>query len=453
MSERIDAMADAANGEPISSDWLDQLRMGSFRGVPFHVDSLDWTLGDNVVLREYPFQDLPTVFRMGRAAEEIKFSAYVIGSDYHLQRDALIEALTGSGLLMHPTAGTMRVFVNGKFTIKENPTAEGGMARFELCFVVAETRRYPAGVPNTQQAAAKKADAAKAASVGAFAASFDLTGKPGWAADRVVARITDSVGAVWATMGNVTAGLDDFTSTAIGNYQALRDGLTTLVRQPRLLADAVATLFTLPSDISTAAARDFAAAFESLFDVSKRVTKKDFEVSLVPAVGAGLVMYGTGNADTLSLATPARLQLAALCDTSDQLIESLAVAGWAQAISTAELTSYDDALALRSKLNDQCTRLLLRASTALASDSLPDSAWHDAMLGLMGAALADIRDRSRDLARFTTYTPDGWMPVWLVSYKLFGTADYADEILAMNPHITHPLLVPPGKALRIMRHD
>jgi len=433
--------------------WLDLLQPASFRGVAFQVEGIEHQAGDNVVLREYPFQDLPTVFRMGEGAEEIKFSAYVIGDDYMDQRDRLREVLTGEGVLIHPTAGTMRVFVSGKYTIKENPTAEGGMARFDLAFVRAEVRRYPTGITNTPQTAKDKATAAKAASVDAFASGFDLTNKPGWAADRAVARITDSVSAIWANMSKVTGGMGDFTSAAIGNYQSVRDGLSSLVRQPRLLGNAVANLFALPTDISSAAARDFAASFEGLFDMGKRVSKKDFEVSVMPAVGAGLVMYGTGNSTGLGLDTPARRQLAVLNDTSDQLVESLALAGWVQAIAAADLTSYDDALALRGKVNDQATRLLLRASTQAASDTLPTSSWHDATMAMLSASLADIRDRSRDLARLTTYTPDGWMPVWLVSYRLFGTVAYADEILDMNPHITHPLLVPPGKPLRVMRHD
>lgn len=433
--------------------WIDLLQPASFRGVPFQVDTIEHQAGDNVVLREYPFQDLPTVFRMGEAAEEIKFSAYVIGDDYMDLRDRLREVLTGEGVLIHPTAGTMRVFVAGKYALKENPTAEGGMARFDLTFVRAEVRRYPTGVTNAPQTAKDKATAAKAASVDAFAAGFDLTGKPGWVADRVVARVTDSVSAAWDTMSTVTSGLGDFSNAAIGNYQALRDGLTGLVRQPRLLGSAVASLFNLPTDITTAAARDFAASFESLFDMGTRVNRKDFEVSLMPPVGSGLVMYGTGNADALGLSTPARSQLAVMSDTSDQLFEGLALTGWVQAIAASDLTSYDDALALRAKVNDQAVRLLMRASTQAASESLPDSAWHDAMLALLTASLADITDRSRDLVRLTTYTPDGWMPVWLVSYRLFGTVAYADEILDMNPHITHPLLVPPGKPLRVMRHD
>lgn len=433
--------------------WLDQLQMASFRGVEFQVDGIDVSAGDNVVLREYPFQDLPTVFRMGEAAEEIKFSAYVIGEDYIEQREALRLVLSGEGVLVHPTAGSIRVFVAGKFAIKENPTAEGGMARFDLTFVRAQTRRYPAGTVSTPAAAAVAAQAADTSSADEFVSSFDLSDKPGWAVDRAVARVNESVAGVWGQIKSVTAGVSDFSNTMIGNYQALRDGLNDLVRTPRLLAAALTQLFALPGDLSAAAARDFKAAFEGLFDMSSKVDQTDFTVSVMPAVGAGLVMYGAGNATVLDLATPARAKLEALNTASDQLIESLAVSGWVQAVAAMDLTSYDEALALRATLAAQCTRLLLRASNAPASEGLPDSAWHDAMLALLTAGLRDIQARSRNMARMESFTPGAWMPVWAVSYRIFGTAAYADEILALNPHITHPLLVPPGKALRIMRHD
>ena len=74
------------------------------------------------------------------------------------------------------------------------------------------------------------------------------------------------------------------------------------------------------------------------------------------------------------------------------------------------------------------------------------------MIGLQTAALRDLQQRSRDLVRLTTYTPQAWVPVWQLSFELYGTASYADEILEMNPHIRNPLLVPPGRALRIVNH-
>lgn len=433
--------------------WLDQLQPASFRGVRFHVDTIEHHAGDNVVLREYPFQDLPTVFRMGEGAEEIKLAAYVVGSDYTAQRDALRQVLTGSGELVHPTAGTLRVFVAGKFTIKEAPTAEGGIARFDLVFVRAEVRRYPVGVTNTPEQAEQAAQAAEAASVDSFAATFDVASVPGWAADRALARLTETVTTVWDTVKAFAAAKDDFSNALIGDYQQLRDSLASLVRQPRALAQGMDRLFAVPADLAPDQARSLAAGYASLFDLGPRLGNRAFEVRVVPPVGGGLVMFGAGSAVAQALPSPARTQLAGLTGALDQLTETLATSAWARAVARVELAGYDDALALRNQVNTQCTRLLLRASTTLnttaAYDNLPGSPWHDAVLAVLRTSLGDLQTRGRVLARTSSYTPTGWLSIWSVSYLLYGSAQYADELLAMNPHITHPLLVPPGVALRV----
>ena len=429
--------------------WLDTLQMASFRGVPFHVETIDHSAGDHIVLREYPFQDLPTVFRMGEAAEEIKFSAYVIGDDYTDQRDALRRVLTGEGVLVHPTAGSMRVFVAGKYSIKEAPTAEGGMARFDLTFIRAESRRYPAGAANAQATATAAAAAAKKAARDAFAAQWSIADQPGWVADRAADRVKSSIEKTWDKLASATKDLQEFSSDLIASYQELRDNVDELLRTPRNLADSVATLFELPGELSNAVARDLQSAFSWVFNVKDRITGNDFEVISMPPIGTGLVMYGTGNAEVLGVDSATRSRLAALTSVSDLFIESLATAAYVEATAAVDLAGYDDAMTLRATIHAQCLRLLTDASASSAPAGLPASSWHDAMLALHTSALADLQTRSRDLVRLTSYTPEAWTPVWLISYRLFGTADYADEILAMNPHITHPLLVPPGRALRV----
>jgi prophage DNA circulation protein len=453
MSPRFDAIAESQLVDGEAPYWLDQLRECSFRGVPFKVDTVEWTAGDNVVLREYPFQDLPTVFRMGAAAQEIKFSAYLIGPDYHLQRAALMDALTGEGVLMHPTAGAMRVFVAGKFTVKENPSAEGGMARLDLHFVRAEARRYPAGAPNTQATASDKAEAAKMAAAGSFASQWSVERKPGWAAQQAVARIKAGVDGVIGPIRTAAAGLNSFISEVNASYRALVDGLDALVSAPRQLADAVSQIYRLPTDLSNAAARDFQAAFAWGLNLDQALPKKPFEVSVMPPVGAGLVMYGTGLATAAPGGSVGQQQLAELLAAGDQFLETLATAVYVQATAALELGNYDEALAMRKAVHNQLVRLMQAASTAEPAATVPAESWHDAMQALHGAALADLQARSRDLVRLTTYTPESWQPVWYVSYRLYGTAAYVDEILAMNPHIRHPVLVPPGRPLRIVRHD
>jgi prophage DNA circulation protein len=442
--------------------WYDQLTTASFRGVAFQVDTIDVTAGDNTVLREYPFQDLPTVFRMGEGVEELKFSAYVIGDDYMEQRDALRQVLTGEGVLIHPTAGAIRVYVAGKFTIKENPTAEGGMARFDLTFVRAEARRYPVGVTSTPVIAKLAAATAAAAAKNQFAAAFSLARAPSWVAARLLGNFQSSLGGVWGQLKGVAGGLGDFNSALIGNYQDLRANLEDLVHTPRALASSIADLFTIPGEISQAVARDFRSAFAWGFDLRSQLAQTDFETLVVPApagsgragVGdAALVLFGTGDARALGSASTARGQLDQLVAASDQLFETLALSAYVQAAAAVELEGYDEAMAMRQAVNSQCTRLLLAASSAAAPSALTSTSWHDAVQALHTAALGDLQARSRDLVRLTSYTPPGWESVWSISYKLFGTADYADEILAMNPAIRHPLLCPPGQPLRIVRHD
>jgi prophage DNA circulation protein len=432
--------------------WLDDLRQASYRGVPFQVDTVSHEAGDNIVLREYPFQDLPTVLRMGEAAEEIKFSAYVIGRDYTRARDALREALKGDGELVHPTVGTLRVVVAGKYRISEAPTAEGGMARFDLAFVRAQPRRYPAGPQASSATATAQAKAAKKAARERFGAQWGLDGQPGWAAEQMVDRVKKSLETVWGPLSDASKTLGDFNAEVIGSYAALRTGLDYLMRTPRQLADHVATLFELPGELTNAAARDLQKAFAWVFDVQQRIADTGFEVKVMPAIGAGLVMFGNVHASALAVDSVGRRQLAQGHAASDALFETLATAAWVEALRWVELTSYDDAMALRRTVHAQCVRLLKAGSAAAAPSTLPGSNWHDAVAGMMAAALAELQERSRTLVRLTSFTPQQWMPVWLVSYQLYGTAQYADEILGLNPHIEHPLLVPPGQALRVAQH-
>lgn len=163
-------------------------------------------------------------------------------------------------------------------------------------------------------------------------------------------------------------------------------------------------------------------------------------------------MLGLGDPDALGVDTAARAQLARLNASIDGLVEASATAAWVDAVAGAELDGYEQALEMRALIHSQARRLLEGASATVAPAELPATNWHDSLQALLTAALADLQARSRDAVRLSSYTPDQWMSVWSVSHRLYGTALYAEEILRMNPHVEHPLLVPPGRALRVVRH-
>jgi len=435
--------------------WMDQLQPAAYKDVGFHVDTIDVTAGENLVVREYPFQDLPTVFSMGKAAEEIRFSAYVIGDDYIDQRESLRDALMGDGgVLIHPTAGRIRVRVASKFRITENPTAEGGIARFELHFVRAEARRYPVAVDSLGTLASNAANKAKDAAVDDFSNRFNLLGQPGWVNDKILSHLDAVLGTTWDSISAASQGLSDFQSGIIGAYQQLRSGLDDLVSTPRALADQIGLLFALPADLKSVGTAGFQDAFKGLFDVGSKVIDTSFQQRIVPATPDAdhPVIFGQGDPAALTLPSSARTNLLTLRGAVNNLINTLAVASYVDVLAQTDLTSYDSTLAMRKAIYDQCTGLLTAASSSSAPASLPSSNWHDAMLALLSAALADLQTRSVNATRLMTWTPQRWMPIWVVSYELYGTTQYADEVMQLNPHITHPLLVPPGRALKVLRH-
>lgn len=431
--------------------WLDQLQQASWRGVPFHVDSVEVRAGDNVVLREYPFADLPSVYRMGAAAETIKFAAYVIGPDYREQRDQLRQALTGEGVLVHPTAGSMRASVADLFTMTEAPLREGTVVRFDLTFVRAEVRTYPANRVQTQAVARAAAKEAKAAAVDQFGAEFSVVGAPAWVQQQVIGRLGDVTAGVWGQLKGVTSGLSGYTDSIVGSYQVLRDGLVDLVSTPAALAGAVGELFTLPDDLKSGFGASFMSAYQSVFGVGSKTSSADVETVVQPGAGQP-AMFGQGASADLYVGTEARQQLERLNGAADRLVNVLALGAWVEAMASDDLAGYDSVMAQRRWLYERCTGLLQEASAGTASASMPSSNWHDAVLQLLTTAQADMVARGADRARLSAFTPKVCMSIWQLSYLLYGSADWADELMAMNPHITHPLLVPAGRAVRVVQH-
>lgn len=431
--------------------WLDQLQPASWRGVSFEVDSVEIKAGDNVVLREYPFADLPSVFRMGAAAETIHFSAYVIGPDYQARRDELRQVLTGEGVLVHPTAGSMRAFVADAYKMTEAPLREGTVVKFDLTFVRAEVRTYPAPKANTQAQATQAAEAAKAASVDQFASEFSLTGAPAWVQERVIDRLGSLTDGVWGQIKGVTAGLSDYTDQAAGAFQVLRGGLLDLVKTPAGLAGSVRELFALPDELAEGAGALFQSAYQSVFGLGSKVQRNDFETVQQPTLTKP-AMYGLGSVDDLDMDTGARAQLARLNGAADRLVNSLALAAWVQAVAADDLAGHEAVLAQRRWLYDRCTGLLQEASTSSTYLSQPAANWHDAMLAMMTACLADLMQRGANRARLSAYVPQVCMSIWQLSHLLYGTTDWADELMANNPHIQHPLLVPAGLPVRVVQH-
>src|SRR5580765_6013376 len=108
----------------LHNEWRDTLRIASFRGAFFHVESSGRQSGRRTVVHQYPKRNLPYAEDMGREAVHWQFTGYIILNDKRLQaaanhgratvapyadliaqRNALVNALEqdGPGELIHPS--------------------------------------------------------------------------------------------------------------------------------------------------------------------------------------------------------------------------------------------------------------------------------------------------------------------------------------------------------------
>tara|TARA_R110002074_G_scaffold253081_2_gene425063 strand:- start:10228 stop:11418 length:1191 start_codon:yes stop_codon:yes gene_type:complete len=392
--------------------WKDRLRPGSFRGVPFKVDTMGGAGGRRLVVTEYPKRDKPNVEDMGRQGHRYSLNVYVLGADYEAERDKLIEALhvDGAGTLVHPTIGNIEVCA-GDFSYEESKS-EGGICRFTLAFVEAGENQYPAATTDTRASVASSAVSAKADLAAAFAKGFLVINQPGFVLDGAAMQLSDFA----ALLGGLRTGLRGGAETARTDFAGQ---VSAVLADPEAVAtgDTPGTVASLLSGFRSVATDEAGQA--GLRDVSSFA---DTLQSPPPITPSRLIQAGNTSALTTLMAGSALVERSLLA-------------------STLDFTSYDDAAALRQRLTGDLN------DTALAAADRGDDLSFRALRRLASSVSADLTARGGSLARLTTYTRPQVLPAAVVAYELYGDASRAEELLARNK-VAHPLFLPAtGQAL------
>ena len=418
--------------------WLKRLKPASWRGLPFLEDTTDYSQGDATVLRQFPFQDKPTIFSMGGEAGEIKLEMTLAGHDYLDQRDRMEAALRGEGVLVLSSRGAMRCWVHGKINTKESLLADGGVARISVTFIQAEARRYP-----TNEAAQAEQTHAAAADVAAqipsdFAANWGFSGTGGYVREQAASSLSTTLATVTTQFTPAFATLepDAYTQWAV-DARLLDVQQASLISQPLALATGYLRLFDVGQDLPNAQA-------QRLFYASATLWRNDS----APLVAQTASPY----------ATPSRAQARANAWALHDMVQRAAVVLGARCLVQLDLQSFDRGLQLRREFNNQLSTVIHASTTRLAARGMAYPAigvnpMYQALCALQGSVLQTLQAASQTLGRVSSYTPTQWESCVLVSYKLYGTMAYAGEIYRNNPHVQHPLLCPPGVALRVVEHD
>ncbi len=395
--------------------WRDRFSdVASFRGVVFRVQSHRLPLGRSVQVHTYPGRDDAYPEDLGGIPLEFTIEALVIGLDYDLQRDRLIEACnrSGHGTLVHPYYGTLEAVCQpGSMT---ESTREGGLARFSLKFVRWSPPSSPRASAATSPAVMLAADGAIASATEDFLRVWSVSGLPGFVEASAVKLVKDATSVIESQVKSVT-GYSLTVSTTLRSLQSLADAAAAVRDPERLVAE------------MTARIRDASGMGDvnSAIRFARRMSNWGDDHMAVP---------GTTRSRQAEARNQAALQ---------GIVRRTSLAEMARLTQRAELGSRDEALALRGRMFDE-----FEAEITAAGDIRDDAAYL-ALRDLQSALVRDLDARGARLPSVATVTPAGPVPSLVAAHRYYGDVSREAELVAHNG-IRHPGFIPGGSPLEIL---
>ena len=384
-------------------DWRKNLQQGMFKNVPFHISSHEYSSGRRHVDHEFPSKEQGNSEDLGKSLPRFSMSLYVLGDDYFVQRDALIEALNseGAGELIHPYLGRHEVQA-GPFTMSES-VQDGRIARFSVQFITAGTARFPASALDGFSAVNSTALKALEVVGDGFSASIDLLTAPARITEEAadfVRGAADLLTGINRKLGTVTAAASD-TELAL---QDIRSNVFSLLNSPRELS------------------RRFNNAFASLL-VSASDQKE---------LSRALFFEGLDE----DQGPPGSLRYRSQRALRNLIIEQ-SLSYQAMSAIRGEYLSTQEALNVRDFLNRNIDAQLNRVDDDVVFQSIKDL-----------QVEVNRAFPPPSVGQVLTYTPAQSLPAIVIAYQLFGGIE-KEEIIIQQNKIRHPGFVPGGQEIEI----
>lgn len=400
----------------------------SFRGAPFFVDEAEMSGGRRTVEHQFPLRNKAFVEDLGQRNHHFTVTGYVIGDDYLSQKRALQAALDGvdvegPGTLVHPYEGQLTAICD-TYSVRER-RGEGAFATFTINFIETPAQApSPAIEVDTAGRVATSADAAITASKAELVAKYDTAGLPSSALASAETALKNAAAGLQAKLAPAVRAAEQLASPVVRTAEELADAadsvtqqIATLGAKVRILTAQASSLVRQPAELFDS----FRGAINSLADAAEAAPGAVMD-ALVEAYGIDL---GRAVPEITRTRRRERANQLALTGALRQVIA-------VEAARLAPLVPYksiEDATTARGKVVALLDDLALTAGdTAYPTIVTLRS---DVMRAIPG---------SRALARVITIELREPIPVDVLAYRLYGSVDLADDIIARNK-IRHPLFV------------
>ncbi len=390
-----------------------QYREASFRGVSFHWRDGDDEVGRRVATHTYPLRDSTMSEDLGKKPARVRMKGFVLGADFLARSERLIKVCQqpGPGVLVHPLLGSLRVICLG--CRPSYSTSRKGMVSFELEFVEEGENRYPAANQDYAVLAAAQAAASQEVFQALLAQGLELDG-PSWLLDTVL-----------SDMGLVISTLE----TVVRRVGA---GSGPVARVASLLDQAKDTLEQAAPQSADEAAH-----------LLGRVMAGLVELAPGPRLAASLSL-GAFDLQPLPRTTATRRRQADNRASLGEAVRRLALALGVQAAMERDYSSRDQALAERRRLVEMIDQL--QEEAAARGDDQGFEALRE-LLAALERGFAQVR------APLTTRveTPPLALPALVLAYQRYQDIGREADILARNPQVRHPGMLPAGELVEVAR--
>ena len=376
------------------AEWTDDFREGSFRGVPFFVDSHEFNFGRRRVEHEFPTKDQGNSEDVGKKLPGYNLNIYVLGDDYFEKRDALTDALEqeGAGILIHPYLGRKSVQV-GTVTLSER-AQETRIARFSVNFSEAGVDKFPQEEQDIFEQVLDFAESVGDATEEVFDAAFSVINAPArvaQAAESLVSDIADFVDGIAKKIGTSAQAIADV-SFAIRN---IKSDVSALVSTPDQLASR------------------FRASFGLLFDATSDLKNLSRELSTISQTRFDPIV-SPGDTPTTKRLKGNQLAL-------ENLMIELSLESQARAAIQGNYISVNEAIDIRD---------LLLGDIESHLDDVTDDDLFQRLKDLQVSAANGLPPPG--VGEIVTFTPKTTLPALVIAYQLFKNIDKADEIVSQN---------------------
>lgn len=238
---------DTSGASWAGGSWAQQLQPGSWRGVPFVLDSGDTAAGRRVAIHEYPYRDETWAEDLGKLPRRFAIQAWVVGDDCYQQRDAMLAACeqSGAGTLVHPTLGSIECVLL-EFQTSDR-RERGRVVEFQFAFIVAGDVKFPSTALATAQnvkAAAAKLTTASASDLGTTLSSIGAIAKSATATVSKYTAIASSIVGDASRVFNSVRGLTGFFGRYSSGSRSTLQSVTTTVQGALRAATTARTLVT-----------------------------------------------------------------------------------------------------------------------------------------------------------------------------------------------------------------